>query len=290
VNLLNLIDTQKFVLIDGAMGTELEKRGSEAGIGNITDPDAVLEVHKEYIQCGCHALITNTLTMNRLYIETHGLDIDVRDVNLAGVKLAKQAADGDHLVLGNLSSTGQMLEPYGTYKEETFYNNFREQAEILAEGGIDGFIIETMFDMREAICALKACKDVASSPVILSMSFKTTENGGRTIMGNTAEQCAKMAAEVGADVIGTNCGDLDPLGMADIVSYFRRATDLPIMVEPNAGKPELIRGKTKFNMDPATFTTGILKCIDAGAQLIGGCCGTTPEHICAVSNALKSLK
>ena len=286
MDFLTFIQTQKIVLLDGAMGTQLDKRGSKAGEGNLTDPEVVLQVHREYVECGCHALITNTLTMNRVYIETHGLEIGIREVNLAGVKLAKQAAAEDVYVLGNLSSTGQMLEPYGTYKESEFYSSFKEQAEILAEGGVDGFIIETMFDLREALCALRACRDAASLPVIVSMCFTTSEKGGRTIMGNSARQFAEAATEAGAQAIGTNCGDLDPAEMSMIVSYFRDVTSLPIMAEPNAGKPKLINGKTKFDMEPTAFAAGIAKCLDAGADIIGGCCGTTPDHICTIAKQL----
>jgi 5-methyltetrahydrofolate--homocysteine methyltransferase len=283
MDLLKFIKTQKIVLLDGAMGTQLSKRGSEAGVSNITNPDVVLEIHREYAQCGCHALITNTLTMNRIYIETHNLDIGVREVNIAGAELARQVAGGNQYVLGNLSSTGQMLEPYGTYKESDFYENFREQAEILSEGGVDGFIIETMFDVREALCALRACKAVASLPVIVSMAFSTSEKGGRTIMGNTAEQIAKAVTDAGAQAVGANCGELSPAEMSVVVSHFSTATSIPIITEPNAGKPRLVAGKTHFDMDPDTFAEGIALCVENGARIVGGCCGTTPEHICATT-------
>ena len=289
MDFLNFIKNQQIILLDGAMGTQLSKRGAEAGVSNLSNPEIVLEVHKDYARCGCHAFITNTLTMNRIYIETHGLGLDVRDVNLAGVRIAKQAADENQYILGNISSTGKMLEPYGTYKEADFYSTFREQAGILAEGGVDAFIIETMFDLREAICALKACKDTDSLPVIVSMAFMTVSDGGRTIMGSSAQDFAETAAAAGADVIGTNCGDLDPAEMSEVVSCLCNATSLPVMAEPNAGKPKLIKGKTEFDMDPDTFAAGIRKCIDAGARLVGGCCGTTPEHICAIAKMAEDV-
>jgi len=189
-------------------------------------------------------------------------------------------------VLGDISSTGQLLEPYGTYKESQFYDAFKEQAEILAESGVDGFIIETMFDLREAMCALGACKDNFSLPVIISITFTTETKGGRTIMGNSAEDCAKRLADAGADVIGANCGDLDPAQMAVVVSVLHSATSLPILAQPNAGKPKLVGNETVFEMAPAPFAEGIAKCLDAGARLVGGCCGTTPEHIHAVASLL----
>jgi 5-methyltetrahydrofolate--homocysteine methyltransferase len=224
--------------------------------------------------------------MNRIYIERHNVGVDVRDVNRAGAKLARQAANGGQYVLGDISSTGQMLEPYGDYKESQFYEVFKEQAEALAEGGMDGFIIETMFDLREAICALRACKDNFSLPVIVSIAFSTEKNGGRTMMGNSAEDCAKQVTEAGVDAVGANCGDLDPAQMAVVVSVLKSATRLPVLAQPNAGKPKLINDKTEFEMGPGDFAAGIVECLRTGARLVGGCCGTTPEHIRAVAATL----
>jgi 5-methyltetrahydrofolate--homocysteine methyltransferase len=275
------------ILLDGAIGTELDKRGLMGRAGNNLDsPEVVLEIQREYALCGCDALATNTLTMNRIYIETHNVGVSVRDVNRAGAELARQAADKGQYVLGNISSTGQLLEPYGTYKESQFYDAFKEQAEILAESGVDGFIIETMFDLPEAICALRACKDKLSLPVIVSIAFATEAKGGRTMMGNSAEQCAKSLTDAGADVIGANCGDIDPAQMAVVVSELKSATPLPVLAQPNAGKPKLVDNETVFDMGPEAFAQGITECLHAGASIVGGCCGTTPEHIRAVAGLL----
>ncbi len=287
MDFLTFLKTQKVVLLDGAMGTQLDKQGlMSRGRNNLDAPEAVLEIHREYARCGCDVLTTNTLTMNRIYIETHNVGVSVREVNKAGVELAKEAAGEKLYVLGDISSTGQLLEPYGDYKEVQFYDAFKEQAEILAQTGVDGFIIETMFDLREALCALRACKDNLQLPVIVSMAFKTEANGGRTIMGNSAQDCAKVLTDGGADVIGANCGDIDPTQMAAIVSLLRSVTKLPILAQPNAGKPKLIDDKTVFEMLSGEFTAGIKECIRAGAKLVGGCCGTTPEHIRAVADIL----
>lgn len=141
-------------MLNGAIGTELDKHGLMGrGCNNLDAPEVVLQIHREYAKCGCDALTTNTLTMNRIYIETHNVNVSVRDVNYTGVELAKQAIGVGKYVLGDMSSTGQLLEPYGTYKEQQFYDAYKEQAEILAEAGVDGFIIETVFDLREALCA-----------------------------------------------------------------------------------------------------------------------------------------
>lgn len=269
------------------MGTELVRRGvPSVASANLSDPDAVCEIHNEYFRAGSNVAITNTLTLNRIFIESHGIDIDVKDINVAGAAIARACAKGIGFVLGNLSSTGQMLEPYGTYAEADFIASFKEQAVYLQDGGVDGFIIETVFDLREAVCALRACKEVSSLPVIVAMSFNTDQNGGRTIMGNSAEDCASRLTEEGADALGANCGSVDPLQMAQVVGIVSRSTKLPIVAEPNAGKPKLIDGATRFDMDPATFALGMLKCRMAGARLLGGCCGTTPDHIRALTRVL----
>jgi 5-methyltetrahydrofolate--homocysteine methyltransferase len=291
MDLLTAIKNKDVFLLDGAIGTELDKRGLMGrGGNNIEHPEIVLEIQRQYAQSGCDALTANTLTMNRIYIETHNMGVSVRDVNIAGVEITRKAVNKGQYVLGNLSSTGQLLEPYGTYTELQFYNTFKEQAEILAQAGADGFLIETVFDLREAICAVKACKENFPLPVLISIAFDTEQKGGRTIMGDSAGQCAKKLTDSGADVVGANCGSLDPAQMAIVISEFKAATSLPLLAQPNAGKPKLIADKTIFEMTPEPFAAGIAECIDAGASITGGCCGTTPEHIRAVADMLNERK
>lgn len=287
MDLLTALKTQDVILLDGAIGTELDKRGLMGRAStNLESPEVVLEILKEYAACGCDALTTNTLTMNRVYIETHNVGVSVQDINKAGAELARQAAGEDRFVLGDLSSTGQLLEPYGTYKESQFTDAFKEQAEVLAESGVDGFIIETVFDLREALCALRACKKNFSLPVMVSIAFNTEQKGGRTMMGDSAEQCARSLTDAGADAIGANCGSLDPAQTAVVISEIRSGTSLPLLAQPNAGKPRLIGDKTIFDMAPEQFAEGIAACRSAGAKVVGGCCGTTPEHIRAIAVSL----
>jgi len=289
MSLSEALKNKETLLLDGAIGTELDKRGLMGRASNNLDaPDIVLQILREYAACGCDALTTNTLTMNRIFIETHNVGVSVRDVNRAGAELARKAAGKDRFVLGDISSTGQLLEPYGTYAESQFYDAFKEQAEVLAESGVDGLLIETVFDLREAMCALRACKDNCSLPVIVSIAFATEEKGGMTMMGDSAERCARSLTDAGADAIGANCGDLDPVQMAVVVSQLISATALPVLAQPNAGKPRLIGDKTVFGMAPASFAAGTADCLRAGAKLVGGCCGTTPEHIRAVVETLNA--
>jgi 5-methyltetrahydrofolate--homocysteine methyltransferase len=278
-----LSDTNRTFLLDGAMGTQLALAGAEmGGRSNIASPDAVLAVHRRYVESGVDLLITNTFTMNRVNIESHNVDADVREVNLAGVRIARGAAGAGRYVLGDMGPTGKMLKPHGDVTEESAYAAFKEQASVLAEGGVDGFIIETMFDLREAMCALRACKEVGDLPVIVSMTFTTLKNGGRTVMGDSARDCASALSAAGASAIGANCGSLEPLEMAQIISWMREATSLPLVAQPNAGRPRMSGGETVFDMSPDDFASGARACAEAGAHVVGGCCGTSPAHISAL--------
>ena len=277
------------LLLDGGMGTELAAAGLEMGGQNcVSHPDDVFSVHKRYSEIRCDILITNTLTMNRISIVTHRLGVDVKDVNLSGAKLARAAAGPGQYVLGDISSTGQLLEPYGDYSEEQFYATFREQAEHLLAGGVDGFIVETVIDVREALCALRACQDVSSLPVLATLSFQTADKGGRTVMGNAAGESAVSLVEAGATAVGANCGDLDPHETSLIIGMMRDCVEVPLIAQPNAGKPRLVDNRTVFDMAAEDFARGIAECVTAGATLVGGCCGTTPDHIRAVADVIKT--
>jgi len=279
--------SRSVALLDGAMGTELARRGLvEGGQQNVHDPAAVESIHESYRAAGAEAIITNTLTMNRIFIESHGMDVDPVRVNTEGAAIARRAAGADRPVLGDISSTGQLLEPYGDWTEARFIEAFREQARVLAAGGVDAFLIETMIDLREALCALRSCRTECRLPVLVTLSFATVEKGGRTAMGNAAGDAAAALAAEGAAAVGANCGSLTPLETASVIAAMRERTDLPLIAQPNAGKPRLESGRTLFDMDPQRFAAGILECVRAGARLVGGCCGTRPEHIAAVAEAL----
>jgi len=283
----DFLKSNKTIILDGAMGTELERRGSsDKCASNLTHPEIIEAIHRDYRVSGSNAAISNTFSMTRLYLETHNLNLDVEKVNQSGVKMARNAVGNEGYVLGDIGPTGGMLEPYGTVKEEDLYKTFKEQASILSNAGVDGFIVETMFDLREALCALRACRNISEIPVIVSMSFQTTKNGGRTMMGNSAEECAKKLTEEGADAVGANCGDLSPKDIAEVVSIIKNFTNLPIVAQPNAGKPK-VEGERVLYMEPELYATETLECYKAGAKIIGGCCGTTPEHIRILSELIE---
>lgn len=278
MDFVNYIKEKELTLLDGAMGTELKKRGIMGNFeNNIENGKIVKEIHDSYIKAGSKAIITNTFSMNRLYLEDSVTDIEL--INKKGVEIAKKAAGNKVFVLGDISSTGKLLKPYGDYQKEEFIDVFSGKAKILAESGVDAFIIETMVDLREAVCALRACKKVSKLPTIVSLSFDRVDNGGRTIMGNTVKESVIKLSKNGADILGTNCGSLSPIEMAEIVKMMKKYSSLPIMVKPNAGEPKLRDGETFYDMTPQKFTEGIKACVSAGAKVIGGCCGTNDKHI-----------
>ncbi|MFO7814334.1 MAG: homocysteine S-methyltransferase family protein [Halanaerobiales bacterium] len=287
MDFLEFVKNNEITLLDGAMGTELKKRDLMGNFkNNIENRDIVKNIHESYLKVGSDAIITNTFSMNELYLKDKNTDYELASLNKEGVKIAIEAAGSEHFVLGDISSTGKLLKPYGEYEEEEFIEVFKEKAKILADVGVDAFIIETMVDLREALTALKACKNTVDLPVMVSLSYNTIERGGRTVMGNSAAESAQKLQKEGADIIGTNCGSLGPKQMAEIVKVIKDNTDLPIMVEPNAGQPKLKGEETVYDMAPTLFREGIMACIEAGAKIVGGCCGTTPEHIKELANKI----
>ena len=286
MELMELIKEKRPLFLDGAMGTGIEARGEKPGKHlNLEENPVVTDIHEEYLKAGADIIIANTFVLNRIYDITHNGDGDLKEACVKGVKLAKKAVEKSGktaFVLGDMTGTGQMLEPYGDYEEEEFVDNFAEQAGYLIEAGADGIIIETMFDLNETVCAVRGVKKVSEEiPVFVSMTYNTVANGGRTFMGASAEQCATTLEEEGIAAIGANCGDLKPDEVAEIVKIYKQNTDLPVFVEPNAGLPEMEDGKPVFKMSVDTFAQGVKLCYEAGADILGGCCGTTPEHIAA---------
>lgn len=277
------------LLLDGGMGTQLGAAGLPMGAETcLTHPDAVGAVHRAYAAAGADLVITHTLTLNRVAAQAAGSGVDIRTGNRAAAGIARRAAEGGQYVLGDIGTTGKLLAPVGPLAEKDARAAYLEQAAALAEGGVDGFIVETMISLPEALVALAACRETAPAlPVLVSMTFKMTPKGARTVMGNSVADCARALAAAGAAAVGANCGDLDPLEMAALVPDFRQACALPIMIQPNAGRPLLVDGRTVFAMTPEEFAAGTMRAAEAGARLVGGCCGTTPAHIRALARLLR---
>ncbi len=286
VTLAEAINSGKILILDGAMGTQLAARGAVQGpVSNLDYPDHVKAVHADYISAGADVILTNTLTANRIFLEHAGMADRFAEINLRGVEIARKAANGACYVLGDMTSTGSFMEPLGEYTEEQFLECFAEQAALLAENGVDGIIIETMTDVREASVALRAAREATRLPVLVTISFDPAAGGFRTMMGDTIERAVEELSD--ADAIGCNCGTLDPIEASAVIGRMRELTQGLLVAEPNAGKPELSAGQVSFRLSPEDFAEGAKKCLEAGATLVGGCCGTTPAHIAALAARVK---
>jgi len=297
MSLRDRIEEGVFIL-DGAMGTQLFARGVEVGACsaglNVSSPDVVADIHTAYFQAGSDAVLTNSFSANRYALERHGLADDVAAINRTAADLARRAAGSNKYVLGDIGPTGEFQQPLGTLKPGDLESAFVDQAGALAAGGVDALTIETMTVMDEAAIAIDAAKSVAPDlPVFASMAFDRAGGDFRTMMGvDVASAVSKMVAH-GADVVGFNCGTatLDEyVELAErLVSAARAASDkVLVLAEPNAGKPELIDGQAVYRVTPEEFAAAVQKINALGITIIGGCCGTTPEHIGAVAKALRN--
>ena len=275
----------RILFFDGAMGTMLAATGVKSGAtSNVDSAEVVLEIHRAYLGAGADVLIANTFSANRPTLARSG-EADRLGMHVAeACKLARKALSRGGYLAGDIGPTGDLLEPYGTTPQPAMRGAFEETARLLAAGGVDLFLVETMTDAREMTLAVQACRSVAPEiPVAATMAFDPNRQGGfRTSMGVSPADAARAMVAAGADLVGANCGAITPEQMAQVVAEFRRATDKPILAQPNAGIPELREGKTLFRLSPEAFASGMMKVVQAGARLLGGCCGTTPAHISAL--------
>jgi 5-methyltetrahydrofolate--homocysteine methyltransferase len=280
-------------IFDGATGTMLQACGLKPGacpeLMNIEQPDIVKSVHLDYIKAGSTFIETNTFGASPLKLEHYGLSGRYAELNAAAVKIAKKAsqeASGGHVkVAGCMGPTGQFVEPLGSLGFETAYQTYYKQAKALAEAGADVFILDTFIDIQEMRAALLAAKDAASIPVICQMSYS---EDGRTVTGTDPQTAAVTLSALGADIIGINCS-LGPEQLVPIVKILAESCNRPISVQPNAGMPRLEKGHTVFPMGPDDFGYWGPRLVEAGATYVGGCCGTTPDHIHALAQAVKEL-
>lgn len=276
------------VLTDGAWGTQMQAHGLGIGefpdLWNLTHPDQVLAVAQSYVDAGSRVILTNTFGANRIRLAETEMADRVADINREGARISKQAAGDKAKVFASIGPSGKMLIA-GEVTPEGLSEAFAEQARALAEGGADALIIETMSDLDEAKLAIEAAKQTRL-PVVASMVFDSGKDKDRTMMGTMPEQIAEGLAAAGADVIGANCG----LGIEFFAPICRRlkvAGGLPVWIKPNAGMPELVGTETIYKTDAARFVGGVPALIEAGADFIGGCCGSTPEFVRVMSEQLR---
>ncbi|MDR0392436.1 MAG: homocysteine S-methyltransferase family protein [Planctomycetaceae bacterium] len=277
-------------LLDGGWGTQLQARGLAIGehpdLWNLSNPEAVLSVAAAYVSAGSDVILSNTFGSSRFVLSRNGAEDKVEAINRAGVAISNRAANGKAKVFASMGPSGVMLLS-GNVTEEELYNVFLEQAVAIAAEKPDGIVIETMSDTAEAAIAVKAAK-TTGLPVAACMVFDSGKNKDRTMMGTTPEQAVEKLTEAGADIIGSNCGQgID--GFIPICKRIRAVTNLPIWMKANAGLPQMIDGKTVYSQSSEDFAEKAKQLIDAGANFIGGCCGTTPDFIAELSKIVKVL-
>lgn len=271
------------VLLDGAWGTELQHLGLEVGthpdLWNLEHPEKVEQVAQSYVDAGSQIILTNTFGSNRFILARHSAEGRLQEINRVGVEISKRAAQGKAKVFASIGPTGIMLLS-GTVSPEEMQAAFLEQATAIAQAEPDAIVIETMSDPEEASLAVKAAKSTGL-PVVACLVFDSGKNKDRTMMGTTPEQAVEKLTQAGADVIGSNCGQgID--GFIPICQRMRKATDLPLWMKANAGLPEVVDGRTVYRQSPETFAEKALELIHAGANFVGGCCGTNPDFIKAL--------
>lgn len=282
---------QGVFFIDGAMGTQLIDAGAPVGCCNdylnIESPEIVRTVHQKYIDAGVDGIITNTFGANALILKRHGYEDQVRAINLAAAKLAREAAGQGRYVLGDIGPCGDFLAPLGTVQEEDLKSAFVEQAEGLLAGGVDGFIIETMTALDEIKVAVEAVKRVSDLPILVSLAYDPAGETPRTMMGVGPSQAVEQLVPLGITALGFNCGTLDMPEYVELAKSYAAAltgTGVLLLAEPNAGRPELKGDKAIYTLSPETFAASLSEIKDAGAAILGGCCGTSPAHIAAAAS------
>ena len=288
--LRDLIDDSRVHVLDGAMGTMLYSRGIFVNVCydelSLSQPHLVREVHEAYVQAGAEILETNTFGANPVKLSSYGLDDQTETINRAAVVLARQAAGKRALVVGAIGPLGIRLEPWGPTAREEAIGFFSRQARGLLEGGVDGFILETFSDINELEAALCAIKPLTDLPVIAQM---TVGQDGNTSYGTTVETIASRLTELGADVVGLNCS-VGPAAMLDAIERMVGRTDRPVSAQPNAGLPRAVDDRRIYLASPEYMGSYARRMIQAGVRFVGGCCGTTPDHIRRIHAYVASLQ
>jgi 5-methyltetrahydrofolate--homocysteine methyltransferase len=284
--LLHEAARERPLLCDGAMGTQLMLAGLEQGncgeAWNLTEPDRVLGIQRRYADAGADCIITNTFGGSRIMLNRHGEADDVASINKAAVEIARRAFGGkDGYVLGDMGPFGGLLEPYGDFSEAQVRSALEEQAAALVEGGADAIIIETQTSLEELLIGIESAHKAGAPCIIGSMAYDVTLDGStfRTMMGIEPERAAEFMEEHGAHVVALNCGTgMDMVRARAAVERYRKVTSLPLMVQPNAGKPRLVNMKVIYDETPEQMAAEMKPLLAAGANVVGSCCGSSPDH------------
>lgn len=280
----------RIVVLDGATGTNLQKAGMPTGVCPeqwiLEHPQTLIDLQRSYVEAGTDIVYAPTFTASRIKLEEYGLVDRLEEMNRALVALSREAVAGSGaLVAGDLTMTGKQLAPIGELPFETLIAVYREQARVLADAGVDLFVVETMMSLQETRAALIAIREVCGLPVMASLTY---ESDGRTLYGTDAKTAMVVLQSLGADAVGLNCST-GPVEMVSAVEQMREVANIPILAKPNAGLPQLEDGVTVYRMTPEEFAVSGAALVRAGASIVGGCCGTTPAHIRALAEAVRKI-
>ena len=280
----------RIVILDGATGSNLQRAGMPTGVCPeqwiLEHPQVLIDLQRAYVEAGTDIVYAPTFTASRIKLEEYGLEDRLEQMNRDLVALSKEAvADSGALVAGDLTMTGKQLAPIGDLPFETLIGVYKEQASVLADAGVDLFVVETMMSLQETRAALIAIREVCDLPIMASLTY---ESDGRTLYGTDAKTAMVVLQSLGADAVGLNCST-GPAEMVSAVEQMREIANIPVLAKPNAGLPELEDGETVYRMTPEEFATAGATLVEAGASIVGGCCGTTPAHIKALADAVKPL-
>lgn len=277
------------IVLDGATGTNLMAAGMPIGVCPeawvMEHQDVLYDLQSAYVKAGTNIVYAPTFTGNRIKLEEYGIEDRIEEINTELVRLSKRAVDGKALVAGDMTMTGKQLFPLGDLMFEELVDVYKEQASILDHAGADLFVVETMMSLQECRAAVIAIKEVSDLPIMVTLSYN---EDGRTLFGTPPETAVVVLQSLGVDAIGINCST-GPMEMVELVEKMAQYSTVPILAKPNAGLPELEDDKTVYKMTPQEFADAAVALVNAGASIMGGCCGTTPEHIKALSDAVREL-
>ncbi len=285
--------SREILVRSGATGTMVQQKGAVLGgcIGQwiVDHPEPYQKLLREYFQAGCHLCGGGTSGLNRFRLEKHGLQSKIRELNEKVMRLACEIKPEDGWVLGIIGPTGKLLKPAGELRFEEAFGAFREQAEALAKGGADLIAVDTFYDLEEAVAALRAVKSATRLPVAVSFAFDPGPRGFHTMMGLSPEEAAARAEDEGADIVGANCGGLTLDQVGSVIERMKKSCRIPVSAKPNAGAPRVVGGKEVYQAAPEQFAEKVPEWVRAGARMISGCCGTTPQHLAGMVSSLKAI-
>jgi len=287
---LDRISRGEILISDGALGTMLFEAGLEPGhcpdMVVLEKPELLQNIAEQYIEAGSDIVHTDTFGANPLKLADYRLQDRTKEINREAVTLLKEVAGDRAYVSGSCGPSGRILEPYGDEKPEDVLKAYTVQTEALISAGVDLLCLETMIDLKEALLAVEAARSISSEiPIMTTLTFDKTPKGFFTIWGATIEESVTSLQAAGADVVGSNCGNGIDI-MVEIARAFREATQLPLLIQSNAGQPENRGGQIVYSEGPDLFAQKAIELKEIGVSVIGGCCGTTPDHIRAINRAV----